>query len=363
MKKCRIILLTAILIFMLTCSVLAGEETEFTDEKYIEHCEEVVLLTELEIISGFPDSTFRPHHLITRQEVAKIMTFLKTNAVPPVEEDIFNDVQGLWGENYINFCAREGIVSAKENTPFRPEETISGRELTKMLLLVLGHDGTTYEGETWAEAVDADGEKFGIYNGFDGDRAAYISRENAVLLIYNALLNPVVKSDENGTITHIVDDMMNPLVLIHYRFGVVAVSGIVESNENYSLVSGTVSESNSIRISGFKKTFLVSEIVANDNDLLGRKIDFYAYLGGETHRGVGVPIIAADEIAIDLNTPQDLQWLIYHDVIQYGYETKYFLDFVSVSKEILSDENSDFDILAIDHNGDCVLDIVLLSSR
>ena len=56
-----------------------------------------------------------------------------------------------------------------------------------MLLIALGSDSNRYTGETWAEQVDADAKSQGIYTRFSADPALPVNRDNACLLIYNAM--------------------------------------------------------------------------------------------------------------------------------------------------------------------------------
>ena len=180
------------LLFCLCLPVSAG----FTDEKQIgtAYMTAVDLMTARGVLNGFPDGSFQPQGTLTREQGAKIITYMAlgeevsrlTCASAP-----FDDVKAdRWSAPCISWCAERQILLGYGDGCFGPEDTLTGEQFSKMLLCALGlaREGNYVGlGVTWADAVREDGKAAGIYAGDASmGSSAPISREQAALLAYNA---------------------------------------------------------------------------------------------------------------------------------------------------------------------------------
>ncbi len=78
------------------------------------------------ILKGYEDGTFRPMASITRAEFATIaIRFFRDDAAA---EEQFSDVEGHWGEAYINMAAEKGLIKGYPDSSFRPDEPITRAE-------------------------------------------------------------------------------------------------------------------------------------------------------------------------------------------------------------------------------------------
>ena len=90
-------------------------------------------LTNMGIISGYPDGTFRPNAGITRAEFAKIaVSFFDVN-VDNTLGSKFSDVGGAWYTKYINLAAELNIVNGYADGTFRPNNLITRAEAMKIV--------------------------------------------------------------------------------------------------------------------------------------------------------------------------------------------------------------------------------------
>ena len=92
MKRTVSLLLAVVLILSLAVGALAAvasAASRFTDWENIEHQSEVAMLTDLGLLSGYADGSFRPYNCITRAEIAKIISGLLTDRVPVASNDRF----------------------------------------------------------------------------------------------------------------------------------------------------------------------------------------------------------------------------------------------------------------------------------
>ncbi len=365
MRRMISLLLAVVLVLSLTAGALAADSTaasRFTDWDDISHQPEVAMLTDLGLLSGYADGTFRPYNCITRSEIAKIISGLLTDQVPAAKTDHFTDTAGNWARDYIEYCADQGILSGAGGT-FRPGEYVTVRELAKMLLTALGHDATPYTGAEWAKNVDADAESLGIYAGHSGDRSLFVTREDACLLIANALQCPVVKGyDSNGKPQYVPDSLMSPMSLLEYRFAVIPVTGVVQANAAGDLRDGTPLEGNLIHIEGYTRDFMVTAEVAQNAALLGRTVTVYARFYTTYNQVFGMPSLREGESVATLQSAAELRTIVNYGALKLTDGTDYY-------KDLQPDDASSLDTMVpgdtvtiIDHEADGVIDIVLITT-
>ena len=364
MRRTLSLILAVLLALTLAVGAVAADNAapRFADWNDVDHQPEVAMLTDLGLVSGYSDNTFRPYNCITRAEIAKVISSLLTDQVPEAKTNRFTDTAGNWAVNYIEYCADKGILAGSGGT-FRPSEYVTVRELAKMLLTALGHDGTAYTGADWAKNVDADAEELGIYSGHDGDRSLFITREDACLLISNALQCAVVRGYSTaGQPQYYLDSLMSPMSLLEYRFDVIPVTGVVQASAAGDLRDGTPLEGNLIHIAGYTRDFKVSAEVAENPALLGRTVTVYARFYTNYNRIFGMPSLREGESVATLNTAAELRTIVSYGALQLTEETAYY-------KDLMPDDQSSLDTMVpgdtvtiIDHEADGVIDIVLVTT-
>ncbi|MEL7655722.1 MAG: S-layer homology domain-containing protein, partial [Bacillota bacterium] len=91
-----------------------------------------------QIITGYPDGSFRPGKYITRAELAAIAARFDDLSVP--DENKFSDITGHWAEKYILSAAQKGWVSGYPDGTFRPDQYITRAEFVTLVNNVLNRD-------------------------------------------------------------------------------------------------------------------------------------------------------------------------------------------------------------------------------
>lgn len=365
MKRTVSLLLAVVLILSLAVGALAADATaasRFTDWEDIDHQPEVAMLTDLGLLSGYADGSFRPYNCITRAEIAKIISSLLTEQVPKAKNDRFTDTGSNWARNYIEYCADKGILAGANGT-FRPNDYVTVRELAKMLLTALGHDATPYTGADWAKNVDADAEKLGIYSGLEGDRSLFITREDACLIISNALQCPVITGyDTNDKPQYVLDSMMSPMSLLEYRFQVIPVTGVVQANAVADLRDGTPLEGNLIHIQGYTRDFLVTAEVAQSAALLGRTVTVYARFYNNYNQVFGMPSVREGESIATLNSAGELRPIVSYGALKLTETTGYYKNLQRDDASCLDTMVPGDTVTIIDHEADGVIDLVFVTT-
>lgn len=103
-------------------------------------------LAERKVIGGFPDGTFQPLRVVTRQQFAKMIVRalgyeVSENSICPFT-DVFRTTQGrlvdpsdpLYPDHYVTTAADHGIILGKTATTFAPYENISRFQAITMVI-------------------------------------------------------------------------------------------------------------------------------------------------------------------------------------------------------------------------------------
>ena len=236
LKRALSLALAAImLIGMMVVSASAAGFDDFSDKDEIVNKDAVSMLTILGVINGKEDgSFFDPAGNVTRAEMAKmIATVLNQGAdVDGLYVGMntgLTDVKGHWAESYINYCYSLGIIAGRGNGKFDPAATVTGNEAAKMLLVAAGYDAQLegLTGADWAIKTASLASTLGIFDNLSVATADPLTRDNAALLIYNALDIEMIQKYENGYAIAFEDHR----TLLSTKYGVYKVEGVVTGNE------------------------------------------------------------------------------------------------------------------------------------
>ena len=236
LKRALSLALAAImLIGMMVVSASAAGFDDFSDKDEIVNKDAVSMLTILGVINGKEDgSFFDPAGNVTRAEMAKmIATVLNQGAdVDGLYVGMntgLTDVKGHWAESYINYCYSLGIIAGRGNGKFDPAATVTGNEAAKMLLVAAGYDAQLegLTGNDWAIKTASLASTLGIFDDLTAPTGDPLTRDNAALLIYNALDIEMIQKYENGYAIAFGDHR----TLLSTKYGVYKVEGVVTGNE------------------------------------------------------------------------------------------------------------------------------------
>ena len=236
LKRALSLALAAImLIGMMVVSASAAGFDDFSDKDEIVNKDAVSMLTTLGVINGKEDgSYFDPTGNVTRAEMAKmIATVLNQGAdVDGLYVGMntgLTDVKGHWAESYINYCYSLGIIAGRGNGKFDPAATVTGNEAAKMLLVAAGYDAQLegLTGADWAIKTASLASTLGIFDNLSVATSDPLTRDNAALLIYNALDIEMIQKYENGYAIAFEDHR----TLLSTKYGVYKVEGVVTGNE------------------------------------------------------------------------------------------------------------------------------------
>jgi hypothetical protein len=139
MKKILALVLTLTMVLgTFTFAAAAPEDVVGTD------CEDAVArLMALDIISGFPDGTYKPDEPVTRAQFAKIIVSalgVGEAANYAAGATKFADVPAdHWATGYINVAVDMGVIAGYPDGTFKPENQVTFAEAIKMIVAGLGY--------------------------------------------------------------------------------------------------------------------------------------------------------------------------------------------------------------------------------
>ncbi len=114
-------------------------------------------LVDLGAITGYPDGTFKPENTITRAEFSAVIC--RALELEEMKGETFQDVEGHWGEGWIESLVSEGIIDSNiYGTSYQPDEPITRQEIALMTVNALDSNNT---GEDLAQMPFEDLEKIG----------------------------------------------------------------------------------------------------------------------------------------------------------------------------------------------------------
>lgn len=183
--------------------------------------EAVQSLTELQVLDGYDDGTFKPDALISRAEFAKVISVingvadLQSSDFPEIE---FSDVDSNhWAYNYIAHCYDMEIIDGYDDGTFKPDENISLAEAVKICLEVTGYGSlVTEQSKNWYEPwIDLAFDK-NIISTKDKDPNGKATRAEIADIVYQTINLPL----RLLTGYKVIDGVMHPTYTIADGVGV-----------------------------------------------------------------------------------------------------------------------------------------------
>jgi hypothetical protein len=174
-----------------------GANAAFTDVAADnEYTEAIEVLTGIGVINGMTATTFAPNGTLTREQAAKIISYMLLGAsnaqlISNATSQVFSDVAATrWSAGYIEYCANIGIIAGVGDGKFDPEGALTTAAFTKMLLCALGYkaDVEKFTGDSWAINVASLAVSAGVYDsGIAISATTTITRAEACQLAFLAL--------------------------------------------------------------------------------------------------------------------------------------------------------------------------------
>ncbi len=157
------------------------------EHSWYRYREAVEYLQTRDVISGYPDGTFKPKQTINRAELLKII-FKGKSAVVPVRRRCFSDVNpSAWFAPYVCAAKTRGIVKGYPDGMFRADTPVNFAEAIKMVLSAYGEEVTEGTGPEWYLPYAEKLESLGILPQHSYVAWQPLNRERAADLLWRML--------------------------------------------------------------------------------------------------------------------------------------------------------------------------------
>lgn len=119
---------------------------EYTDIEEHWAIEDINKFTKNGVLNGYLDGTFRPDEVITREEVAKVISeVIEKGALNITKEGQikeFNDVEGDgWANKYIEKMSQISLIEGYEDGGFKPKNAITRAEIAQIIYKLMNQIG------------------------------------------------------------------------------------------------------------------------------------------------------------------------------------------------------------------------------
>ena len=179
-KVISFLLLLALVLGSFSMSFAATIPSDVSATKYETA---VKVLLDLDVVSGYPDGTFKPANTITRAELAKLLA-VELGLGSAAGTSSFKDMKDHWADKYVAAVSAKGLIKGYPDGTFKPNEVISFNEAVTMIVRALGYtDAYVQTVGTWPSGYIRIAEDIGITNEVD----SVANRGNIALMLYNAI--------------------------------------------------------------------------------------------------------------------------------------------------------------------------------
>jgi hypothetical protein len=199
-------------------------------------CEDAVnVLTELGVVQGYPDGSYKPDKVVTRAEMAVIVVSALGLEDYAVGKAKFSDMAGHWSNGYVAYATSLGIIAGYPDGTFKPDKTVSYDEAATMLVAALGYNADSLVG-TWPANFVSKAKTLGILDGIKAGAAGAV-RGDIAIMTYQTLDQNIGKTNKDGDFNY---DTVNPDTML-VRLGAEAYN-----NDKSFVVTDTIAKNESI---------------------------------------------------------------------------------------------------------------------
>ncbi len=203
MRNLKKVLALVLAVAMFASMAMVASAASYSDvASTATYADAVNLLSNLGIITGYEDGTFKPENTVTRAEAATMMVRMLGLSDDVVKGDtIFTDVDANhWASGYINVAVNAGIINGMGDGTFAPEAPVTYGQIVKMIVCALGYEPVAAGNGGWANGgYLVAGSKAGFTKGVNGSMDSAASRATVAMLMYKALEVELMEQDSYST--------------------------------------------------------------------------------------------------------------------------------------------------------------------
>ena len=209
--------------------VVGTSAASYADVSTEDNVEAISVLEEVGIMVGDENGDFNPDQLVTRNEMAVVMSNLMDYRVATYAgTSPFTDVPS-WAEPYVAACWTNGITAGTSATTYGGDASVTTAQAALMLMKALGYFQYSNDfGSDWQLATVSQGSKIGLFKDVEAAVSEAMTRNDVAQMVLNTLESGMVEASSGSSIT-VGDIVINNNVEYNY----------VTSSENFAKAIST----------------------------------------------------------------------------------------------------------------------------
>ncbi len=247
----RVLALVLVFSMMVSSVAFAAKFTDVEDGST--YAEATDVLSALGIVNGDPEGTFRPNDDITRAEVVAIanrLQGLSEAAKAAGGVTAYTDVAAdAWYAGDVNLATQMGIVSGDGDGTFRPQDNVKYEEAVKIMVTALGYDAKYADKQGgWPTGYLVIANNAGVTSGVSATTGTYASRGIVAKLAYNALTAPMMAFKQYSDSGEAIYAPQKAKTLLGEKLGFVKIDGVVAATSVTSVTGVAVPEDGEVKV-------------------------------------------------------------------------------------------------------------------
>jgi len=198
MRNLKRALSLALASVMLVGMMVVGTSAAYNDVDTADNIEAIEVLKAVGIMVGDENGNFNPDALVTRQEMAVVMSNLMDYRVASYKGTCpFGDVAD-WAEPYVAACYTNGITSGMGANYYGATEYVTTAQAALMLQKALGYFqyASDFEGD-WQLATVKQANKIDLFDDVASGVKEAMTRNDLAQLVLNTLKSGMVEADDD----------------------------------------------------------------------------------------------------------------------------------------------------------------------
>ena len=189
MKKIAMLILVILMMLANLTNVFA---TEISSEDM------AVVMSDLDIMNGYPDGSLHLNDKLTRAQFSKIIinaSKYKNSVSAKSTISPFGDVQySSWYAPYVSVAVANDIIKGYPDASFKPDNNVTLEEAVSVSLSVIGYTSDDF-GSSWPYGQINLASSIGLLENVTAQVGSEMNRQDAMQLIYNMLSSDTKSGD------------------------------------------------------------------------------------------------------------------------------------------------------------------------
>ena len=255
--------------------VMGSSAASYADVTSEDHQEAIDVLQAVGVMVGDENGDFNPDSLVTRNEMAVVMSNLMDYRVASYAgTSPFTDVPS-WAEPYVAACYTNGLTAGTSATTYGGSENVTAAQAALMMMKALGYFQYASDFESdWQLATLRQASKIELLEDVDTAATEAMTRNEVAQLVLNTLKATMVENDGEGQITVSGEGFT-------VTTGKTSYSEVLSTDRVYSRIDDWKNYDNKYSVELGEKLYQGDLRLTGNSDDFGRPANVWSYKNDE----------------------------------------------------------------------------------